>query len=173
MKISLVIGGANSGKTSFSLDLLNRNSNKYYLATAQLLDDEIKQKVKDHQLERQGMDIKTIENHGSLEKVWTSVESDAVILMDCLTTWMTNHIYNKIEKIDFKDIENYLASNFDIRKMNFKELIIVTNEINLGGVRMDVTSRKSCKILAQTNRYIARICDEAWFVLCGIPKKWK
>ena len=57
--------------------------------------------------------------------------------------------------------------------INFKELIIVTNEIGMGGVTMNREGRKANALLGFLNQFVGDLCDEAWFVLCGIPRRWK
>ena len=88
-KITLVIGGANSGKTGFSLKLLNEHSKKVYLATGQAFDDEMKLKIKKHKEERLGMDITTIEEPLNLKNVWKEIDKDSVVLFDCFELGFT------------------------------------------------------------------------------------
>ena len=89
-----MIGGANSGKTLFSLKLLNEHSKKVYLATGQAFDDEMKLKIENHKKERLGMNIVTIEEPRNLKNVWKEIDENTVVLLDCLTTWGSNVLYS-------------------------------------------------------------------------------
>ena len=166
-KITFVIGGANSGKTGFSLKLLNEHSKKVYLATGQAFDDEMKLKIKKHKEERLGMDITTIEEPFNLKNVWKEIDKDSVVLLDCLTMWGTNVFYSG------KNIKEEAQIHFDKDDMNFKELIIVTNEIGMGGINLNKEGREANALLGFLNQFMGDLCDEAWAVLCGIPRRWK
>ena len=96
-KITFIIGGANSGKTSFALELLNKapkKVSKIYLATGEAFDEEMKEKIEHHKKERLGMDIQTLEEPWDLQKAWSEISSDSVVLLDCLTTWTTNLLFH-------------------------------------------------------------------------------
>ena len=87
----LILGGARSGKSSFA-EKLAHNSGKevIYIATAKVLDDEIKQRVKRHQSDRPAK-WKTIEEPIALADTlqeWASPKR--ILLVDCLTMWITN-----------------------------------------------------------------------------------
>ncbi|MCY4300695.1 MAG: bifunctional adenosylcobinamide kinase/adenosylcobinamide-phosphate guanylyltransferase [Aestuariivita sp.] len=90
-KLTLVLGGAASGKSRFAENLAKREGKSViYIATAQTLDDEMKQKAERHQSRR--------------PKAWTTIEepyhaahtlrtlSESVVLFECATLWLSNHI---------------------------------------------------------------------------------
>ena len=162
-----MIGGANSGKTLFSLKLLNKHSKKVYLATGQAFDDEMKLKIENHKKERLGMNIVTIEEPCNLKNVWKEMDENTVVLLDCLTTWGTNVLYSG------RDFKKEVPLHFQKEDIKFKELIIVTNEIGMGGVTMNQEGRKANALLGFLNQFVGDLCDEAWVVLCGIPRRWK
>src|SRR6218665_3955417 len=89
----LVLGGARSGKTGFAEQLvLQRAGRPAYLATAQTLDDEMRERVRAHR-EQRGPEFATIEEPLKLSRaiIEASRHHDA-ILVDCLTLWITNLI---------------------------------------------------------------------------------
>ncbi len=173
MKLTIVIGGANSGKTAFALELLNKHKNKYFIATAQAFDPEMSHKIDQHKLERRDMNVFTIEEPLNLNNIWPTIEEDGVVLLDCLTLWGTNQIYKNTDLASKEEILESLKKHFDKSSMKFKELIIVTNEIGMGGINLSKEARITSSLLGMINQSIGKICDEAWIVLCGMPKRWK
>ena len=87
-KLSLVLGGANSGKSAFA-ERLTRAAGlpKTYVATAQAFDDEMRAKIAKHRVDR-GDDWDTVEAPMDI----ASALGNGVTLVDCLTLWLSNHI---------------------------------------------------------------------------------
>ena len=87
----LVLGGARSGKTGFAERLAMRAGHTpAYLATAEALDGEMRERVRTHQEQRQGR-FATIEEPLDLtQALLRTARSHDVILVDCLTLWITN-----------------------------------------------------------------------------------
>ena len=89
-KFTLVLGGAASGKSSFAEKLVIQSGLKRsYLATAQAFDDEMREKIKEHQRDR-GENWATTEVPIELPKAVLDQPNDNIILVDCLTLWLTN-----------------------------------------------------------------------------------
>ena len=57
--------------------------------------------------------------------------------------------------------------------MHFKELIIVTNELGLGGLPQNIEARRLASCLGWVNQLMGKQSESAWAVLCGIPRRWK
>ena len=184
-KITFIIGGANSGKTSFALELLNKapkEVSKIYLATGEAFDEEMKEKIEHHKKERLGMDIQTLEEPWDLQKAWSEISSDSVVLLDCLTTWTTNLLFHHEKNgcpnhnpktLSKQDLTLLVQKHFKREEMHFKELIIVTNELGLGGLPQSKEGRRLSSCLGWVNQLIGKQADTAWIVLCGIPRRWK
>ena len=89
--VMLVIGGARSGKSSFSLGVCDGSGRKkIFLASAQAMDREMEERIKRHKLER-GDGWNTIEEPLEIVEVIEKYDrEDTVILFDCLTLWINN-----------------------------------------------------------------------------------
>ena len=173
MKVTFVIGGRNSGKTSFALDLLNKHIKKYYIATAVELDDEMRSKIELHKEERKLMNIKTIECPYDLHKIWDFIDEDGVVLLDCLTLWKSNFFHKSKEVPAWDTFKKELLFNFNFKGMAFKELIIITNEIGMGKISLNKEERELYSLMGNANKLIGSLCNEAWVLICGIEKKIK
>lgn len=89
-KITLVLGGARSGKSLFAEELAKKNHNVVYIATAEMKDDEMRERVRAHRA-RRPHHWKTIESPFQVDRVVTDLNGNAdVIFIDCITLYITN-----------------------------------------------------------------------------------
>ena len=177
-KIILVTGGARSGKSTFAEKLaakLNGNSKikKAYIATAQILDAEMVQRVKIHQ-GRRGEDWQTFEAPFNAEgSIKEANKISSVILFDCLTIYLSNFIC-AFDTLDDLDEINLQLKNVIHKLMSAAQningtIIFVTNEVGDGIVPENKLARiyRDCAGIA--NQMIASIADEVYLVVAGIP----
>ena len=182
-QIILVMGGARSGKSEFAEELMYRASGerKGYVATSQILDDEMKYRVMVHR-ERRPADWKTFEvmheAGGMMETILR--ESDAV-LFDCITMYVSNLLMDHInfrgaETLGVSDLEalrTVLQRDLDqmfavISKFQGKEIIFVSDELGMGIVPGNAMSRVYRDLVGLANQYIAARADKAYLSVAGI-----
>ena len=182
-QIILVMGGARSGKSEFAEKLMYRASGerKGYVATSQILDDEMKYRVMVHR-ERRPADWKTFEvmheAGGMMETILR--ESDAV-LFDCITMYVSNLLMDHInfhgaETLGVSDLEalrTVLQRDLDqmfavISKFQGKEIIFVSDELGMGIVPGNAMSRVYRDLVGLANQYIAARADKAYLSVAGI-----
>lgn len=167
-KIIMVTGGQRSGKSEFAERLaLEASERPLYVATARVLDDEMKSRVEAHRLRR--------------SEKWDSVDADTdvasvlpdgrVILVDCVTMWITNLFFDHEENID--TVAEIVSRQIDDISNKNSTVIFVTNEISLGGVSPDPMTRKFTDLHGKVNRLIAETAEDVYFVISGIPVKIK
>ena len=156
-----VTGGIKSGKSSFALDLAKESfQEKLFLATALPFDDEMAQKIDRHKKDR-GDGFRTIEEP---VEIGEAVRNDMVV--DCLTMWMNNLFYQKIE-----DRWEAILGQF-LERMG-ANLIVVSNEIGLGNIPADAMTRRYNAYLASANKQVAAVSDQVYFMVSGIPMRVK
>ena len=168
-KITLVTGGQRSGKSEFAESLaLKLSQRPAYLATARIFDEEMQQRVDLHKRRREDRWINLEE---PLYVGETDLREADVILLDCLTLLSTNWFFE-----DKEDVERSLR---DIREQigklisKGKSVIIVTNEIGMGGVSENAMQRKFTDLQGWMNQYVASIADDVYLLVSGIPLKIK
>ncbi len=89
-KITFVIGGARSGKSAFAEDLARKYNNVVYIATAEIKDEEMRNRIEIHRA-RRPLDWKTIESPFHVDRVISSLnEKVKLIYLDCVTLYITN-----------------------------------------------------------------------------------
>lgn len=175
-KVTLITGGARSGKSQFALDLADRYLNdscginaRMFIATAQAFDAEMADRIRRHQKERKG--FATIEAPVDLAGAIARVpEQTKIVVIDCLTVWLGNLMhYEKADQEDAPLIRSFL----DAIANPACDMVIVTNEVGLGLVPHDAMSRLFRDLAGYINRKTAEIADDLYLVSCGIPLKLK
>ena len=167
-RIILITGGQRSGKSSEAERMaLSLSDNPVYMATAHIWDEEFRERVRRHQ-ERRGPQWTNIE-----EEMYLSHHnlSGRVVLIDCVTLWLTNFFFNNESDVD-KSLEMAKAE-FDAFTSHDATYIFVTNEIGSGGVSENAIQRKFTDLEGWMNQYIASKADEVILMVSGIPLKVK
>ena len=161
----LVLGGARSGKTAFAERLAMREGSKpAYLATADALDGEMRERVESHLRGRAGR-FDTIEEPLALSDaiIKASAEHD-VILVDCLTLWITNMLMAGEEVAGA--VEELAATLVQVKRA---KIILVSNEVGLGIVPDNAMARTFRDLAGSAHQRLAEICDDVYFVAAGLP----
>ncbi|WP_299491300.1 bifunctional adenosylcobinamide kinase/adenosylcobinamide-phosphate guanylyltransferase [uncultured Shewanella sp.] len=173
--IHFILGGARSGKSRFAESIVADFSQKgldcTYIATAQALDDEMTQRINHHQTIRNKSDLnwQTIECPLRLsECLMDQMSSNTVILVDCLTLWLSNQLLNNEEnwsqtKADFLDLLSQAKG----------ELVLVSNEVGLGVVPMGEISRRFIDEAGWLHQDIAQLVERVTLVTAGLPQRLK
>jgi adenosylcobinamide kinase/adenosylcobinamide-phosphate guanylyltransferase len=173
-ELTLFIGGAKSGKTKAALKEATRYpAPRYYLATAQGLDDEMLSRISHHQAER-GADWRTLESPLDPAGTLMGLTGDSPVLMDCITLWFSNLIGDnpdaQLPVTFFSDkIVELVAA---IRKYP-GPVIIVSNELGSGLVPMDPLSRHYRDAIGLAHQLLASEAAGVFLVVAGIPVKIK
>lgn len=184
MKSTIILcsGGARSGKSEFAEQLaLSLKGRKAYVATGQAFDDEMKDRIKKHQL-RRGKEWITFEIPLYLHKYWEQIKNVSdVILIDCLTMFTSNHVFahgdintqedsNRIESIILEELRLLLQ---EINNSNDKTVIFVTNEIGLGIVPENKLARYFRDITGRVNREVASAANKMYLTISGVTIELK
>ena len=166
--IVFVTGGARSGKTGHALEIVEELSRKtgaakIYLATAQAWDDEMKDRIQRHKLER-GPDWSTLEE--PMELVRTIREhsrKDTILLVDCLTLWLTNIL---LADADIDAERKALVAALGEAK---GPIVLVSNEVGLGIVPENKLARRFRDEAGWLNQAVAKRAEKAVLIASGLP----
>jgi adenosylcobinamide kinase/adenosylcobinamide-phosphate guanylyltransferase len=162
-KLTLVLGGAASGKSAFAEDLITKASDcPTYIATAQVYDDEMAQKVTRHR-EMRGSSWHTIEEPVEVAAAIKAAPAGQPILIDCATLWLTNLILGEI------DVAAHSSALFETMRNAANPVVIVSNEVGQGIVPDNALSRKFRNAQGTLNQQIAREADLVVAVMAGLP----
>ena len=167
-KIILITGGQRSGKSKKAEELaLSLSPNPVYMATAHIWDEEFRERVRKHQA-RRGPQWTNIEEETKLS---LHDMTDRVVVIDCVTLWLTNFFFANNSDVD---------KSLELAKAEFEKFtepdatyIFVTNEIGSGGVSENAIQRKFTDLEGWMNQYIASKADEVILMVSGIEVKVK
>jgi adenosylcobinamide kinase / adenosylcobinamide-phosphate guanylyltransferase len=167
-KSVFVIGGCRSGKSSYALELAERmpGNRRIFLATCVPRDDEMKQRVARHKLERsdqwEALEI-PVQIPEAIEKY--SPDAD-VMLVDCLTLWMSNLL---LEETDMDGILHHVKLLTRAVEASRCPVILVSNEIGTGVVPENDLARFFRDAVGFANQSVAACCDRVIWTIAGIP----
>ncbi|PKU21748.1 bifunctional adenosylcobinamide kinase/adenosylcobinamide-phosphate guanylyltransferase [Telmatospirillum siberiense] len=161
--LTLVLGGARSGKSTYAESLLTDVAQPVYLATARAGDGEMVDRIRLHR-ERRGAAWTTIEE--PLDLVGTlsrHAHPDKAILVDCLTLWLSNLM---LENADIGQEIDRLAQALPGLK---GPVLFVANEVGLGIVPDNAMARAFRDHAGRLNQSLAARCQRVVFVAAGLP----
>jgi len=175
----LITGGARSGKSLFAERCAPRLADRgIYVATSTIGDDEMEERVDRHRRQREaaGFRWETIEEPKQLvqllDELARNIEAaegnPPVVLVDCLTLWLTNHLlayeHEPIEKLE-REIDDLAEA---VAKYPHP-LLLVTNEVGSGIVPAYPLGRTFRDAAGRMNRKLAETCERTYLVVSGIP----
>ncbi len=162
----LILGGARSGKSA----LAERKAQAlalptYYIATARALDEEMSRRIERHQADRPSGWI-TVEEPVDLARAIESTQSpEHVIIIDCLTLWLTNLLLmNQPEAM-----EQHIERLYHTVEQHTGHLIMVSNETGLGVVPVDLLSRQFVDQSGWLHQNLAELADRVTLTVAGLP----
>ena len=165
----LIIGGNRSGKSEFAENMALKISDKpSYIFTGLNLDLEMNERIIKHKKRRKDK-WNEFESYLNLVDVinQTDNKNGSPRLVDCLTMWINNLIFEKL------NVEQEIDKLVKCIKVQKSPLIMVTNELGLGVIPNNKLSRNFLDINGDLNKMIANIVDEVYVVISGIPLKIK
>lgn len=162
-KLSLVLGGASSGKSDFAETLVkSAGGGALYLASAQAFDDEMSQRIEKHKGSR-GSGWRTLEIPLEIAATLGGLGTDETVLFDCATLWLTNHL---LKEHDIPAEQNALIIALGNCAAN---VVVVSNEVGHGVVPENPLARKFRDCQGQLNQAIAARADLVVLVTAGLP----
>ncbi len=166
MSTTLILGGARSGKSAYAERLAVESGLAVtYIATAEALDEEMRERIARHQAERPA-GWKTLEAPRALAATLRSeAASGRCLVVDCLTLWLTNLMLDP----DPDRLEGERTALLEILPHVPGRMILVANEVGLGIVPDNALARRFRDEAGHLNQAIATLCDHVVFVAAGLP----
>jgi len=165
-KLTLVIGGARSGKSTYAANLAGKCFKKpLYLATAEPFDSEMAERIACHKSSR-GPEWTCVEEPLEVPAALSGISArhDGVLL-DCVTVWLCNVLVREGKKTMRTRIDSLVAA---LRNRK-RDVIVVSNEVGMGIVPGSRMGRDFRDYAGWLNQDLAAIADNVVFVVAGIP----
>jgi adenosylcobinamide kinase/adenosylcobinamide-phosphate guanylyltransferase len=166
--LTLILGGARSGKSAYAETLLAGLAAPVYIATAEAGDAEMAERIGEHR-RRRGPAWTTVEAPLDLAGALRvqAAEADVVpgraILVDCLTLWVSNLMG---AERDVDAAGEHLAAMLPALRV---PVVLIANEVGLGIVPDNALARRFRDHAGRLNQCLAQVCQRVVFVAAGLP----
>lgn len=173
-RLTLILGGIRSGKSSFAQELASSGDKVLFLATAEPLDQEMDYRIRAHKESRPDH-WDTLEEPLELASALVpNLHRYDTMLLDCLTVWVSNLLHSTPDlSTNRRDIPSDVEALLDVYRRSEASWIIVSNEVGLGLVATTELGRAFTDELGRVNRLIAAEADIVYFMTAGISAKIK
>ncbi len=174
MPITFITGGIQSGKSALALEEAARYSGKrVFIATAEEGDEEMKARIQRHRDER-GDGFTTVEEPFELRRSIQAHLDAAVIVVDCLSLWVSNWLTQK-DEVDYEKKEKSFIDFLmeQLHEPGMPALILVSTEVGLGGIGADPLTRRYHDQLGALHQHVAAVADKCYLVVAGYPILFK
>ncbi|SLN23034.1 Bifunctional adenosylcobalamin biosynthesis protein CobP [Roseovarius litorisediminis] len=166
-ELTLVLGGAASGKSAFAESLVKGTGRGLvYLATAQIHDNEMRAKVYHHK-ETRGAGWRTVEEPLDVGRTLAAISGDQAVLLDCATMWLSNHM---LAENDLAEAEAGLMAGI---ALSAAPIVIVSNEVGLSVVPDNKLARDFREAQGRLNQKLAQKAGLVVNVIAGLPQVLK
>jgi len=161
----LIGGGVRSGKSAFAVSLARRlGDRRVFVATAQALDDDMRERISRHQRER-GATFVTLEAPIELAATLRRLEDIDVVVVDCLTIWLANLLVRGAEASRIATEVEELA--LLLPGLPF-HVVMVTNEVGMGVHPETGLGRTFRDVVGHAHQRLVRVADEIYFAALGV-----
>lgn len=163
---SLILGGMKSGKSRFAEQLASQLEQPVvYIATAQPWDDEMRERIRAHQTQRPSH-WHTVEAPIYLAQALQRHDApNRTILVDCLTLWITQLLCHDNPALLAQELNAFQTLLPHLKA----DIILVSNETNMGVTPMDALSRRFCDTAGKLHQHLAPSMDSVVLTVAGLP----
>ena len=164
MAMTLLLGGARSGKSALAVRLASASSRRVvFLATAEARDDEMADRIDRHRAARPAA-WTTVEVPLALGEAIRDVEEGACMILDCLSLWVSNEMEVGTDDDAIVAKARRVAGALAAREA---PTVVITNEVGLGIVPVNELARRYRDVLGRVNAAFVEASETAYFVVAG------
>lgn len=182
IRLIFITGGVRSGKSAFAENYarqLGENKLLYYVATGVSFDDEMKKRIVRHQRDRQNQNANwdTVEMQVQIPLTIQQLSKEAVVLFECVTTWLSNVLFNYEAEGKNSEYINNCIESLQKQLLAWHQqgatIIVVSNEVldELPSHYDEVNLYR--KLLGELHQWIVQHSDEAYEVQYQLVQQWK
>jgi adenosylcobinamide kinase/adenosylcobinamide-phosphate guanylyltransferase len=170
----LVTGGARSGKSIYAQSLAeSRRGRILYVATCPAIDAEMDERIRKHRAARSSDRWDTVEETIDLARVLRDAQAYACIVVDCLTLWINNLMFEAGKDISEEFVAQRCRDVLLACAQIETRIIFITNEVGMGIVPDNQLSRQFRDLSGRCNQVMAAGADTVTLVVCGLPLNMK
>jgi adenosylcobinamide kinase/adenosylcobinamide-phosphate guanylyltransferase len=163
---TLFIGGIKSGKSRLAEAYIlaqATNHKPYYIATNEVLEDDMQARIQIQQQRRQDMIITLEEPVKLIEELQ---QCPGPVLIECVSMWLNNLLYHQIPEADIlQELEAVLQLTCD--------MVLVHNEVGLGIIADNPLARQFVDLSGKAAQLMGQHCDQVYFCCAGLKQSMK
>ena len=179
--IIFLYGGSGSGKSAYAEEISSHyvGSEKYYVATMKVFDEEGEKRVAKHRRQREGRNFKLIEKPVFIESVCTDLAQEKAngkkifLLIECLSNLVANEMFSKDGIISAEQVSDIVVKGL-IEVFEFADdVVVVSSNVFEDGIDYDDSVCEYMHALGKINEWMCRKADKSYEVVVGIPLEIK
>ncbi|MCI7397699.1 MAG: bifunctional adenosylcobinamide kinase/adenosylcobinamide-phosphate guanylyltransferase [Spirochaetia bacterium] len=179
--IIFVYGGSGSGKSAFAEEISSHygGSERYYVATMKVFDEEGKERVAKHRRQREGRNFKLIEKPVLIESVCTDLAQEKAagkkifLLIECLSNLVANEMFSDGSIISAEKVADSVVKGLTEVFESADDVVVVSNNVFEDGIGYDDSVCEYMHALGKINEWMCRKADKSYEVVVGIPLEIK
>ncbi|KKE80085.1 bifunctional adenosylcobinamide kinase/adenosylcobinamide-phosphate guanylyltransferase [Oceanobacillus caeni] len=179
--ITFITGGVRSGKSSFAERIAIQKAEEiggslHYIATGRATDSEMRLRIKRHQEDRNksGHSWKTWEKETNISTLATEFNKKDVILLDCLTTMLSNELFAHEadwveQRLEKKEVFQRIWQGIKEIADYSNQVVLVSNEVLNEPILPNELLVTYSELLGKLHQKIVRYAESAYLVEAGVP----
>ena len=168
-QLVLVLGGARSGKSSCAENLARQGERTLFVATAEALDDDMRQRIMKHREHRPASWDTLEEPLDPAAAIPSALVGHDTLLFDCLTVWVSNLLLALEDEADAEaEILARAGALLDLYEQTDCRWILVSNEVGLGVIPATELGRRYRDLLGRVNQLFAARADKVYLMVAGL-----
>jgi adenosyl cobinamide kinase/adenosyl cobinamide phosphate guanylyltransferase len=177
-RLILLLGGARAGKSAHAVRLAAERerisrAEVCFIATAQALDEEMTARIARHRAQRPSH-WRTIEEPYRLDEALGQTREAGIVIVDCLTLFVSNWLLRRDDDAECERVVRQIVKRLlQLADVRHQTIICVSNEVGLGVVPETSLGRKFRDLLGHVNQDFAKVADEAYLLIAGLPLRLK
>jgi adenosylcobinamide kinase/adenosylcobinamide-phosphate guanylyltransferase len=165
-RLILIGGGARSGKSRFAITRAQAfGGRRLFVATAERSDDEMRDRIARHQADRATAGFDTLEEPRALPEALAADRTHDVILVDCLTIWISNLL---VGGATADVVQERIGALVEVLARRRAHVVIVSNEVGMGLVPDTPLGRVFRDLTGGAHQRLAEIADELHLAAMGV-----
>jgi adenosylcobinamide kinase / adenosylcobinamide-phosphate guanylyltransferase len=164
MSLTVLLGGARSGKSSLAVELGRRHDGPVtFIATAPAIDADMDERIELHRRERPASWI-TVEEPIELHDALDATGHDALVIVDCLTLWVSNLMYAGRSDADVSERASAASA---LAMARLAPVVAISNEVGSGIHPETPLGRRYRDLLGRVNQIWTAAADTSLLLVAG------
>jgi adenosylcobinamide kinase/adenosylcobinamide-phosphate guanylyltransferase len=162
----LILGGVRAGKSALAERRAQESGRAVtFIATAQAGDEEMAARIRAHRARRPVSWALVEEPLALAAALVRHAAADRCLVVDCLTLWLSNLLHAEDSELFARE----RAALLEVLPALPGDLILVSNEVNMGVVPLGALARRFCDEAGRLHQALAQCCDRVTLVVAGLP----